>query len=107
MPRGRLYEYSLPRQKASWQPTRPRRRGRGQLPWEPSHRRPPPRIHRARQRLCHRHRVENEDHASEVGDTCRENALFISAEEDVLMLFPAMNIRRTTAMRGLDILERP
>ena len=38
--------------------------------------------------------------------TCRKNGLLVSAEEDVLMLFPALNISRATAQRGLDILEK-
>ena len=50
--------------------------------------------------------VKDEDYASEVGDTCRENGLLVSAEEDVLMLFPALNITRQTAQRGLDIFEK-
>jgi adenosylmethionine-8-amino-7-oxononanoate aminotransferase len=50
--------------------------------------------------------VQNEDYAAEVGDTCRENGLLISAEGDVLMLFPALNIARGTAQRGLDIFEK-
>jgi acetylornithine/succinyldiaminopimelate/putrescine aminotransferase len=50
--------------------------------------------------------VENEDYASEVGDTCRDNGLLVSAEDDVLMLFPALNISRAIAERGLDIFER-
>jgi 4-aminobutyrate aminotransferase-like enzyme len=50
--------------------------------------------------------VKDEDYASEIGDTCRENGLLVSAEEDVLMLFPALNISRQTAERGLDIFER-
>jgi 4-aminobutyrate aminotransferase-like enzyme len=50
--------------------------------------------------------VADEDYAAEVGDACRENGLLISAEEDVLMLFPALNITRATAQRGLDIFEK-
>jgi acetylornithine/succinyldiaminopimelate/putrescine aminotransferase len=50
--------------------------------------------------------VEDDSYASEVGDTCRENGLLVSAEEDVLMLFPALTITRQTAERGLDIFER-
>jgi adenosylmethionine-8-amino-7-oxononanoate aminotransferase len=50
--------------------------------------------------------VEDETYASEVGDTCRKNGLLVSAEEDVLMLFPALTITRQTAERGLDILEK-
>jgi acetylornithine/succinyldiaminopimelate/putrescine aminotransferase len=50
--------------------------------------------------------VEDEDYASEIGDTCRENGLLVSAEEDVLMLFPALTITRRTAERGLDIFEK-
>src|SRR4029078_10378902 len=50
--------------------------------------------------------VEDEDYAAEIGDTCRKNGLLVSAEEDVLMLFPARNIARATAQRGLDIFEK-
>ena len=50
--------------------------------------------------------VEDEDYASEIGDTCRENGLLVSAEGDVIMLFPALTITRQTAERGLDIFER-
>jgi 4-aminobutyrate aminotransferase-like enzyme len=38
--------------------------------------------------------------------SCRKNGLLISAEEDVLMLFPALTITRETAQRGLDIFEK-
>jgi len=44
--------------------------------------------------------------ASEVGDNCRDNGLLVSAEEDLLMLFPALTITRQTAQRGLDIFEK-
>jgi 4-aminobutyrate aminotransferase-like enzyme len=50
--------------------------------------------------------VKNKTYASKIGDTCRENGLLISAEEDILMLFPALTITRQTAERGLDIFER-
>ena len=49
--------------------------------------------------------VDSEDYATAIGDACRENGLLVSAEEDVLMLFPALNISRATAKRGLDIFE--
>lgn len=50
--------------------------------------------------------VEDETYASEVSDSCRENGLLVSAEDDVLMLFPALTITRQTAERGLDIFEK-
>ena len=50
--------------------------------------------------------VKDEDYASLVGDACRENGLLVSAEADVLMLFPALTITRQTAERGLDIFEK-
>jgi len=50
--------------------------------------------------------VENEDYAAEIGDACRKNGLLVSAEEEVLMLFPALNITPITAQRGLDIFEK-
>ena len=36
----------------------------------------------------------------------RENGLLVSAEEDVIMLFPALTITRKIAERGLDIFEK-
>jgi diaminobutyrate-2-oxoglutarate transaminase len=50
--------------------------------------------------------VEDEDYVTEIGDACRENGLLVSAEEDVVMLFPALNITAATAQRGLDIFEK-
>jgi len=34
------------------------------------------------------------------------NGLLVSAEEDVIMILPALTITRKTAERGLDIVER-
>ena len=51
-------------------------------------------------------KLEDESYASAVGDACRENGLLVSAEEGILMLFPALTITRQTAQRGLDILEK-
>lgn len=50
--------------------------------------------------------VAGEDYASAIGEKCRQHGLLLSAEEDVLMLFPALNIERKTAERGLDIVEK-
>lgn len=50
--------------------------------------------------------LEDEDYASEIGEACRKGGLLISAEEEVLMLFPALTIDRATAQRGLDIFEK-
>src|SRR5204862_3955471 len=50
--------------------------------------------------------VKDETYASAVGDACRDNGLLVSAEENVLMLFPALTITRQTAKRGLDIFEK-
>jgi adenosylmethionine-8-amino-7-oxononanoate aminotransferase len=50
--------------------------------------------------------VKDQTYASEVSDACRENGLLVSAEEDVLMLFPALTISPPTARRGLDIFEK-
>ncbi len=50
--------------------------------------------------------VQDETYASEVGDACRKNGLLVSAEEDVLMLFPALTITRKTAERGQDLFEK-
>jgi adenosylmethionine-8-amino-7-oxononanoate aminotransferase len=49
--------------------------------------------------------VKDETYAAAIGDTCRENGLLIAAEENVLMLFPALTITRQTAERGLDIFK--
>jgi hypothetical protein len=43
--------------------------------------------------------VKDENYASEVADNCRENGLLVSAEEDFVMLFPALNISRATRTR--------
>jgi 4-aminobutyrate aminotransferase-like enzyme len=50
--------------------------------------------------------VKDEDYASEVGEACRGNGLLVSAEEHVLMIFPALTVTRRTAERGLDIFEK-
>jgi 4-aminobutyrate aminotransferase-like enzyme len=46
-----------------------------------------------------------EENADEIVETCRENGLLISGEDDSLSLFPALTIDATTADAGLDILE--
>lgn len=50
--------------------------------------------------------VEDESYASDVGHACRKNGLLVSAEEDLLMLFPALTITRQIAQRGLDIFRK-
>jgi 4-aminobutyrate aminotransferase-like enzyme len=50
--------------------------------------------------------LKDEDYAGKIGATCRKGGLLISAEENVLMLMPALTIDRATSERGLDILER-
>lgn len=50
--------------------------------------------------------LKDEDYAGKIGATCRRGGLLISAEENVLMLMPALTIDRATSERGLDILER-
>jgi 4-aminobutyrate aminotransferase-like enzyme len=50
--------------------------------------------------------VEDESYASRIGETCRRNGLLVSAEEEAIMLFPALTITRQTAQRGLDIFEK-
>lgn len=49
--------------------------------------------------------VGSEDYASDIGDACRKKGLLVSAEEEMLMLFPALNITGPVARRGLDIFE--
>ena len=50
--------------------------------------------------------VKDETYASEIGATCRENGLLVSAESDAVMIFPALTITRETAERGLDVFEK-
>jgi 4-aminobutyrate aminotransferase-like enzyme len=45
-------------------------------------------------------------HGEAPGDACRDNGLLVSAEENVLMLFPALTVTRKTAQRGLDNFEK-
>jgi adenosylmethionine-8-amino-7-oxononanoate aminotransferase len=49
--------------------------------------------------------VRDQAYASRIGDACRKGGLLVSAEENVLMLFPALTTSRETAERGLDIFE--
>lgn len=50
-------------------------------------------------------KVDSEEYASEIGDACRKRGLLVSAEDDLLMLFPALTITGPIARRGLDIFE--
>jgi acetylornithine/succinyldiaminopimelate/putrescine aminotransferase len=50
-------------------------------------------------------KVENSDYASELVDKCRRAGLLLTAEEDVLLFFPALNLDQKIAQQGLDILE--
>jgi 4-aminobutyrate aminotransferase-like enzyme len=49
--------------------------------------------------LGHAEYVEN------VVEKCRRAGLFLSGEEDVLLMFPALNIERNVVQKGLDIFE--
>ncbi|HEY3198706.1 MAG TPA: aspartate aminotransferase family protein [Nitrospirales bacterium] len=49
--------------------------------------------------------VSNADYVSKRVDKCRQAGLLITAEENVLLLFPALNIDQKIAEKGLDILE--
>ena len=48
----------------------------------------------------------DEDRASRLQEKCRRNGLLLDAQEERLMLMPALTIDRGTADAGLDILER-
>jgi adenosylmethionine-8-amino-7-oxononanoate aminotransferase len=48
---------------------------------------------------------ESEDYASKLEARCRRAGLLVHADDDVMLLFPALNIDRETARRGLDLLE--
>ena len=50
--------------------------------------------------------LDDEDYVSEIGENCRDHGLLVSAEDDVLMIFPALTITRQTAERGLDLFEK-
>jgi adenosylmethionine-8-amino-7-oxononanoate aminotransferase len=49
--------------------------------------------------------VKDEDYASEIEDGCRRRGLLLTTEGSSLLLLPALNIDRSVARRGLDILE--
>ncbi len=49
--------------------------------------------------------VQSERYATKIGDACRKRGLLVSAEENLLMLFPALNVTGPIAQRGLDIFE--
>ena len=48
---------------------------------------------------------ESEDYVSKVGQRCRKAGLLVNADEDTILLLPALNIDKVVARRGLDILE--
>ncbi|HZZ94402.1 MAG TPA: aspartate aminotransferase family protein [Usitatibacter sp.] len=50
--------------------------------------------------------LHDEKRASKVGERCRRAGLLVSPEDTTVLLIPALNIRRATAKKGLDILER-
>jgi 4-aminobutyrate aminotransferase-like enzyme len=52
-----------------------------------------------------RSRTKGEGHAAEIQDKALESGLLLSAENDVLKLFPALMVTQYTANEGLDILE--
>jgi adenosylmethionine-8-amino-7-oxononanoate aminotransferase len=43
--------------------------------------------------------------AEKIHSRCRKNGLLVALSDDTLMLFPALNVPRNIAARGLDILE--
>jgi acetylornithine/succinyldiaminopimelate/putrescine aminotransferase len=49
---------------------------------------------------------ENSDYASELVDKCCPAGLLLTAEESVLLLFPALNLDQAIAQQGLDIMEQ-
>jgi acetylornithine/succinyldiaminopimelate/putrescine aminotransferase len=44
-------------------------------------------------------------YASRIQSRCRDEGLLLAAEEEILMMMPALNIEQPVARRGLDILE--
>jgi acetylornithine/succinyldiaminopimelate/putrescine aminotransferase len=50
--------------------------------------------------------VQDEEYAGRIKDRCRRAGLLVTKEESTLLLLPALNIQRSVAERGLDILER-
>ena len=47
----------------------------------------------------------DEDYAERLSKKCRARGLLITAQDSALLMLPALNIDRATAMQGLDILE--
>ena len=50
--------------------------------------------------------THDEEYADRVAKKCRERGLLLDPEDGVLLMLPALNVDRTTAKAGLDILER-
>ena len=50
--------------------------------------------------------VEDEKYATKVQRRCQDRGLLVNAEENLLLMLPALNLDRATAEKGLDILER-
>jgi len=49
--------------------------------------------------------VRDEKYADRVASKCRSRGLLLDPQENVLLMLPALNVARTTAKAGLDILE--
>jgi acetylornithine/succinyldiaminopimelate/putrescine aminotransferase len=50
--------------------------------------------------------VDDEDYASDIEEKARRRGLLFTTEGSSLLLLPALNIERSVARRGLDILEK-
>jgi acetylornithine/succinyldiaminopimelate/putrescine aminotransferase len=48
---------------------------------------------------------EDEDYAERIVDKCRRRGLLVASQDTGILLIPALNIERSVAERGLDILE--
>jgi adenosylmethionine-8-amino-7-oxononanoate aminotransferase len=49
---------------------------------------------------------EDEDYPSKVQEKCRKRGLLVSADDDVLMILPPLEVDRKTTERAMDILEQ-
>jgi acetylornithine/succinyldiaminopimelate/putrescine aminotransferase len=50
--------------------------------------------------------VHDEEYASAIEEGCRRRGLLLTTEGSSILLLPALNIERSVAKRGLDILEK-
>jgi 4-aminobutyrate aminotransferase-like enzyme len=50
--------------------------------------------------------VHDPDYADKLQEKCQREGLLIETQDEVLTLFPSLNIEEKIAKKGLDILER-